>query len=119
MLEIVEEEKPDESVTVALIALCRSLPPFESLLVLFGPVESELLYPSVILPIHCRPQNAGALGSNYLPWRQHSRLSRLRISTCASMLFFYRKFSKSADENIFTILQGLFNQLEKGLDYLG
>jgi hypothetical protein len=39
MLESVEEEKPDESVTVALIALCRSLPPFESLLVLFGPVE--------------------------------------------------------------------------------
>jgi len=35
------------------------------------------------------------------------------------MLFSYRKFPESADENIFTVLERSFHQLEKGVDDLG
>jgi hypothetical protein len=35
------------------------------------------------------------------------------------LLFFHCKLPESADENVFTVLQGLFYQLEQGVDDLG
>ncbi len=35
------------------------------------------------------------------------------------MLLFHTEFPEPADENIFAVLQGLLNQLKKGVDYLG
>src|SRR5208282_5178265 len=79
----------------------------------------QILYSSISLPIHSSPQNTRALECHHFPWWQNYRLTRLEISASTSMLLFHRKFPEPADENIFTVLQGLFYQLEKSVDYLG
>ena len=73
----------------------------------------------VIPTIHHSPQNAGAFKCHHFPGWQCNRFSSLEVPRFTLLLFSENKFAKSADENVFTVLQGLLNQLEEGLDYLG
>jgi hypothetical protein len=74
---------------------------------------------SIILPIHSGPQYAGALESYHFPGWQSHRFPSYGIPPYTLLLLSHGKFPKSADENVFAVLQGLFYQLEKGVDDLG
>jgi hypothetical protein len=51
-----------------------------------GPIEFELLYLLVIVPVHCGSQDAGALESDCLPGRRHNTVFRPGIFVLAQWL---------------------------------
>jgi hypothetical protein len=65
------------------------------------------------------PENTGALEGNHFAGRENNGVAGLGIAAAALVFFFYAEFAEPAYQDVFSLFEGVFYDLEKGLDNLG
>ena len=71
---------------------------------------------SSLAQVYFLPQNPRAFERDHLAWGQHDGIPRLRIASTTLILFLDAEFAETADQDIFSLFQALFDNLKKGLN---